>query len=205
MKEIKVAKADSRGIAVAKAYVYKEEAFLINEELISDTEKDLEYQKFEMAKEKIVKELKVLAEKDEIFAAHLILAEDFTLAEGVKSKIQSENMNVQIALQKTVDEIVEVFDMMSDEYMKERASDIKDIGKRYLTYLQGREDGDFKDINEPVILIAKDLLPSDTAKLDLNYIRGFITAEGGITSHVCIMAKGIGLLRCPKWKYCNQS
>jgi len=193
MKEIKVAKADSKGVTVAKAYIYREETFAIPKELINDSNKHSEYQKFESAKAEIVAELKVLAEKEEIFAAHLMLAEDFTLADGVKSKIYDDNMNVQMALQKTVDEIVAVFDMMPDEYMKERAADIKDIGKRYLTYLQGRNMPRFQDIDESVILVAKDLLPSDTAKLDLKYMKGFITEEGGVTSHVCIMAKGIGL------------
>lgn len=193
MKEIKVLKSSSKGIAVAKACIYKEQMLSISEDLIDDSQKEVEYNKFEEAKAKVVSDLKELAEKEDIFAAHLALAEDFTFIDGVKLKVVDHNYNIQFAIQKTVDEIAAVFDMMTDEYMKERAADIKDIGKRYLSYLQGNNEKRLQNFDESVVLFAKDLYPSDTAGLDLNYVKGFVTEEGGITSHVSIMAKGIGL------------
>ena len=83
--------------------------------------------------------------------------------------------------------------MMEDEYMRERAADILDIRNRLMRKLKGIGDGDFDSITEKVILVARDLAPSDTAKLNLEYILGFITELGGVTSHVSIMARGMGI------------
>ncbi|MDO4297437.1 MAG: phosphoenolpyruvate--protein phosphotransferase [Lachnospiraceae bacterium] len=193
MKRLYAPKTASRGIVTGKVYV-KQEVNLepcgdkIPEELVQ-----AEVNRFLKTKEEVKAELEVLAEKNEIFGAHLMMADDFTLEEGVVSKIRVEYLNAELALSQTVEEIAAIFDMMDDAYMKERAADVKDVGKRFMANLKGVQAGDFSDIQEPVILVARDLFPSDTARLNLEYIKGFITQEGGVTSHVSIMAKGIGL------------
>lgn len=193
MKTIKVARTASDGIAAARAYVYEGNSFIVPETLIQDGDTDTELFKFEEARKKIMGDLAVLADEEEIFKAHLALADDVTFVNGVQDKIRNNHFNVQLAVHKTAEEIVSIFDMMSDEYMKERAADIKDIERRYLACLQGKKLIGFEGICEPVIIVAKELYPSDTASLDLNYIKGFITEDGGVTSHVSIIAKEIGL------------
>lgn len=193
MKRLYAPKTASRGIVTGKVYV-KQEVNLepcgdhIPEELVQ-----AEVNRFLKTKEEVKEELTVLAEKSEIFGAHLMMADDFTLEEGVVSKIRAEYLNAELALSQTVEEIAAIFDMMDDAYMKERAADVKDVGKRFMANLKSVQAGDFSDIQEPVILVARDLFPSDTARLNLEYIKAFITQEGGVTSHVSIMAKGIGL------------
>ncbi|MDF2590170.1 MAG: phosphoenolpyruvate-protein phosphotransferase PtsI, partial [Anaerocolumna sp.] len=96
-------------------------------------------------------------------------------------------------LDSTANEFIMIFETMEDEYMRERAADIKDIRTRLLCALKGINLSSLQNITEKVILVADDLAPSDTAVLNLDYILGFITKEGGVTSHVSIMAKGLGL------------
>ncbi len=193
MKRLYAPKTASRGIVIGKVYVKQEVNLKPREDVISEELAQAEVDRFLKAKEEVKAELAGLAEDNEIFAAHLMMADDFTLEEGVVSKIRAEYLNAELAVSRTVEEIQAIFDMMDDAYMKERAADVKDVGKRFMASLKGVRMGDFSDIREPVILVARDLFPSDTAKLNLEYIKGFITQEGGVTSHVSIMAKGIGL------------
>ena len=106
-------------------------------------------------------------------------------------KINSENKNAQLALEETVAEIVTMFESLDDEYLRERAADIKDVGKRIMCGLKGIKSNPFEGINEDVIVVAEDLAPSDTANMDFRYIKGFITEAGGVTSHVSIMARSM--------------
>lgn len=193
MKKLYAPKTASKGIVIGKVFVKTEVNLEPLPDRINDGQVEAEVNRFLASKEAVKAELTVLAEDNEIFGAHLMMADDFTLEEGVISKIRAEHMNAELALSKTTEEISAIFDMMDDAYMKERAADVKDVGKRFMADLKGTKLGDFSEIHEPVILVAKDLFPSDTAKLNLEYIRAFITQEGGVTSHVSIMAKGIGL------------
>ena len=193
MEKLKVEKTASDGIAEGKVYIHRELNLTPSERTVTEEEMGGEEERFLQAKKQVLSDLEKLAEKNEIFQAHAVMADDFTLQEGVVSKIRAEKWNAEMALHQTVQEIAAIFESMDDEYMKERAADVKDVAKRLLAALKGEKLSDFSSISEPVILVARDLYPSDTATLDLNYVKGFITQEGGVTSHVSIMAKGAGL------------
>ena len=193
MKKLSVKKTASEGIAFGAAYLYREPDLTPSGHRIAEEDVEKEINFFLEAKKMVLEELEKLAEKNDIFQAHLMMADDFTLQEGVLTKIQTEKTNAQMALSETSQEIAAIFEAMDDEYMRERAADVRDVTKRFMAALKGEKLSDFSDIHTPVILVARDLYPSDTAALDLNYVKGFITEEGGVTSHVSIMAKGAGL------------
>lgn len=193
MRQFTVEKTASRGIAAASAYLYQEPDLSAVTECIAEEQEENEILLFEKAKVSVSNELHLLAEKNDIFAAHLEIAEDFTLSEGVLARIRNEHKNVQLALQETVEELALIFDSMEDAYMKERAADIRDVGKRFMAQLKGVQRPDLAQISREVIVVAKDLFPSDTVKMNPKYIKGIITEEGGITSHVSIIARSMGI------------
>ncbi|WP_346354873.1 phosphoenolpyruvate--protein phosphotransferase [Azotosporobacter soli] len=129
------------------------------------------------------------AHQAEVFAAHQMMLEDPTLMEGIFEKIDSASASAEAAVSETVETIAAMFSAMNDDYMRERAADIKDIGLRLLRILQGIEDA----AAYQGILAAQDLLPSDTASLDLDKVFGFVTALGGKTSHSSILARAAGI------------
>lgn len=193
MKEIKVEKTASRGIAVAKAYMYLEPDLSPERYLITEEEVAQELDRFQQARRAVIQELEGLAKENEIFQAHLEIAGDFTLDEGTQGRIRTEKKNAQMAVSETIEEFAAIFASMDDAYMKEREADIRDIGKRLMAVLKGVKRPDLGTIQEEVIVIAKDLYPSDTVKLDTRYIKGIITEEGGVTSHVSIIAKSMNI------------
>ena len=191
MKTYTVAKAASKGIVMGKAFVAVQEDLTADSRSIKDSEREMEWLKFQKAVKDAVEDLRVLAKDSDIFAAHLDVAEDTVLHDSVELKINSENKNAQLALEETVAEIVTMFESLDDEYLRERAADIKDVGKRIMCGLKGIKSNPFEGINEDVIVVAEDLAPSDTANMDFRYIKGFITEAGGVTSHVSIMARSM--------------
>lgn len=193
MKRLRVEKTASDGIAAGKVYIHRELDLTPCQQNVTEENVQKEVERFLQAKKEVLADLDKLAQKSEIFQAHAVMADDFTLEDGIVTKIREEKYNAELALDQTVQEIAAIFEMMDDEYMRERAADVKDVAKRFMARLKGQELSDFSDISEPVILVARDLYPSDTAGLDLNFVKGFITQEGGVTSHVSIMAKGAGL------------
>lgn len=193
MRQITVNKPASKGIVMGKAFIAIQQKLTADQKLIKDDEKETELSRFKNAVEEASKQIGVLAETNEIFAAHLEVAGDVFLHESVEAKINDENKNAELALEESKDEISAMFDCMDDEYLKERASDIKDVCKRILGILKGISLNPFADINGEVIVVANDLAPSDTAVMDFNKVLGFITEVGGVTSHVCIMARSMGI------------
>lgn len=193
MKRIEVSKTSSKGIVMGKVFLAEEQDLSPEERVIEAGQADTETAAYEHAVEEVIADLEPLAEKSDIFAGHLELAKDIALKEGVLNRIQTQACCAQKALHETAEEFRMIFEMMEDEYMRERAADIQDIRNRLMRKLKGIGDGDFDSITEQVILVAKDLAPSDTAKLNLEYILGFITELGGVTSHVSIMARGMGI------------
>lgn len=191
MKKIEVHKTASRGIVMGNVYIVCKPELAPDNYMTEDRKEEIH--KFEEAQKEVADKIQALARKNDIFEGHLALVNDFALCQGIRDKIEKDGQNAQQALENTVKEFIAVFEMMEDEYMKERAADIKDIRNRLLMSLKGIEEGGFDDICSPVILAAKDLAPSDTAKLNMNYILGFITEFGGVTSHVSIMARSLGL------------
>lgn len=193
MERITVAKTASRGIAVAPVYYYRQPDLTPETGCVPAQETENEARKFENARNEVTEELGALAEKNEIFAAHQEIAGDFMLREGVLAKIKSENKNAQQALDETISEIAAIFAGMDDEYMKERAADVKDVGKRLMASLKGVRLPDLANMDRESIVVARDLYPSDTVKMKPEFVKGILTEEGGVTSHVSIMAKSMNI------------
>ena len=193
MKAINVKRTASKGVVMGKAYVVTRPDLSADRSAISDSAVEAEVSRYEAAIEAAKADLAVLAESNAIFGAHLELVQDPTLYDGVIEKVRDEKKNAELALEETVDMFAAIFAGMDDEYMRERGADMKDVGKRLMCKLKGVEDNALGNIHEKVIVVARDLAPSDTAVMNLDYVLGFITQEGGVTSHVSIMARNLGL------------
>lgn len=190
--------AASNGIAIAKAYRLVEPNLSFDKQTIEDA--DSEVSRFKEAIEKSKAELEAIrdraqvelgADKAAIFEAHLLVLTDPELNGPIEDKIKSEKVNAEAALKDTADMFVMMFEQMDNEYMKERAADIRDVTKRVLSHLLGVQLVNPSMIAEEVIIVAEDLTPSDTAQLNRQYVLGFTTDIGGRTSHSAIMARSM--------------
>ena len=186
----------SPGIALGKALVIEHSELVIEKKAIENI--DEEIQKLESAvkvsKEELTKvKEKALAElgehEAEIFEAHLLVLEDPELIGSAISKIRDEKVNADYALNEIKEMFVAMFESMDNEYMRERAADIKDVTNRVLRHILGIKVVDLAGLDEEVVLIAHDLTPSDTATMNKNMVLGFLTDIGGRTSHTAIMAR----------------
>lgn len=193
MKAIKVEKTASKGIVMGKVFLTRKPVLKVNSRSIKEEEILGEVTRYDSAVAYAKEDLAKLADTNAIFSAHLEMVKDAALYESVTAKIRDDKLNAEEALETAALEFIQIFENMDDEYMRERAADIKDIRYRLLCALQGINLNPFEMITEPVILVADDLTPSDTANLNLQFIIGFITQDGGVTSHVSIMAKGLGI------------
>ncbi|PRR79345.1 Phosphoenolpyruvate-protein phosphotransferase [Clostridium liquoris] len=190
----------SSGIAIAKALVLKEED---NEVIKKDvTQYEAENERFKEAVEKGKKQLKSTInstmeklgeEKAKIFEAHLFMLDDPEFVGAISSKILAEKVNAEYALKTTSEELASMFEALDNDYMRERAADIRDVSNRITRILKGEENPSIGDIKEECIIIAKDLTPSDTAQIDKKKVLGFATEIGGVTSHSAIIARSIGI------------
>ena len=190
--------AASNGIAIAKAYRLIEPDLTVNKKEITDVSAEVNL--FKAAVEKSVTELQAIrdraevelgADKAAIFEAHLLVVNDPELLGPIEDKIKSENVNAEFALKETADMFVAMFESMDNEYMKERAADIRDVTKRVLAHLLGVQIPNPSTVTEEVIVVAEDLTPSDTAQLNRTYVKAFTTDIGGRTSHSAIMARSM--------------
>ncbi|WP_110929234.1 phosphoenolpyruvate--protein phosphotransferase [Bacillus massiliglaciei] len=190
--------AASAGIAMAKAYRFIEPELTV--EKIKVDQPETEVARLDGAVEKSQSELEAIREKAHkelgqekaaIFDAHLLVLQDPELLGPIKDRIQSENVNAEFALKETADMFITMFEQMDNEYMKERAADIRDVTKRILSHLLGIHIPNPSLIAEEVIIIAEDLTPSDTAQLNPEFVKGFTTDVGGRTSHSAIMARSM--------------
>lgn len=189
--KLKVEKTLSKGISINKAFIIKKADLSPENYSISSVSEELE--KFNKALESSKNEIEDLAKENELFNGHKMLLEDPVLIDVILNKINSENQNAQVALKNGIEEVAFLFSNMDNEYMKERADDIKDIGNRVMSKLKNVSINPFESINEKCILIAEDLSPSDTALINLDYVKGFITELGGVTGHVSIIARNLGI------------
>lgn len=190
--------AASNGIAIAKAYKLVEPDLSFEKKTVENAED--EAGRFHAALDKSKAELSQIrdralvdlgADKAAIFEAHLLVLSDPELVTPIEDKIKSENVNAEHALKETADMFIMMFEQMDNEYMKERAADIRDVTKRVLSHLLGVHIVNPSMIAEEVIIIAEDLTPSDTAQLNRNFVKGFTTDIGGRTSHSAIMARSM--------------
>lgn len=188
----------SRGIAVGNVYKYIQEEIVIPDYIVPEGGVDQEIAKFAGAMAATLKQLDNIRKKtlDEmgpeeaaIFEAHMQIAQDPSLSDGIKALVESGAMNVVAATEQTINTFADIFLGMEDPYMRERGADIKDIGDRLLRNMLGMNPRGLSHVTGDVILVAHDLAPSDTASLDKSIVKGIVTAAGGPTSHAAIMAR----------------
>jgi phosphoenolpyruvate-protein phosphotransferase (PTS system enzyme I) len=190
--------AASSGIAIAKAYrLVEPDLTFVKKSIDNDT---VEIERFRAALEQSKVELEGIrdkakvelgADKAAIFEAHLLVLSDPELVTPIEDKIKTDKVNAEFALKETADMFVAMFESMDNEYMKERAADIRDVTKRVLSHLLGVQIVNPSMISEEVIIVAEDLTPSDTAQLNRQFVKGFTTDIGGRTSHSAIMARSM--------------
>jgi phosphotransferase system enzyme I (PtsI) len=190
----------SPGIASGPAYVFQETELKIDKKTVSDTSAELT--RFEEATQIAQDQLKTIrakaesetsAEEAAIFDAHAMFLEDPTLIDAVRQAIEKGAMNAEFAINEAVEAHAQTLENMDDEYFRARAGDIRDVGRRVVYILLGIDELDLSKLNQPSIIVARDLTPSDTVRLDKNLVLGFCTAEGGPTSHTAILAKALDL------------
>ena len=188
----------SRGVAVGNVYRYIQEEIVIPDYTVAEGMVEDEIGKFAAAMAATLKQLDTIRQKalDEmgpeeaaIFEAHMQIAQDPSLSDGIKSLVESSHTNVVAATAQTIETFANIFLGMEDAYMRERGADIKDIGDRLMRNMLGMNPRGLSHISGEVILVAQDLAPSDTASLDKNVVKGIVTAAGGPTSHAAIMAR----------------
>ena len=192
----------SPGIVFGKALVLKEEKIVLDTQKISEDQVEAEVARFYAGREAAVEQLNSIhqralkslgEEKAAIFEGHLMILEDEELEEEIIDYLRSNKVNASLAASKIIDQQVEMLSEIDDEYLKERAGDIRDIGNRLIKNILGMHIVDLGDITEESILVAYDLTPSETAQLNLEKVLGFITDIGGRTSHTSIMARSLEL------------
>ncbi|HDD7472566.1 TPA: phosphoenolpyruvate--protein phosphotransferase [Staphylococcus aureus] len=191
--------AASDGVAIAKAYLLVEPDLTFDKnEKVTDVEGEvakfnsaIEASKVELTKIRNNAEVQLGADKAAIFDAHLLVLDDPELIQPIQDKIKNENANAATALTDVTTQFVTIFESMDNEYMKERAADIRDISKRVLSHILGVELPNPSMIDESVVIVGNDLTPSDTAQLNKEFVQGFATNIGGRTSHSAIMSRSL--------------
>jgi phosphotransferase system enzyme I (PtsI) len=190
--------AASAGIAIAKAFVLQNPELTIEKKPVANIAEEIE--RFQAAINVSKEELSVIKEKANkelgedkaaIFAAHLLVLSDPELVDAVKQKIENEKINAEVAMNDISSMFINMFEQMDNEYMKERAADIRDVSKRVLAHLLDVKFTTPASIAEEVIILAEDLTPSDTAQLNRQFVKGFATDIGGRTSHSAIMSRSM--------------
>lgn len=186
----------SPGIALGKALVVEHNELIIERKNIENVEEEvtLLQKAVEVSREELTrvkeKACQELGEHEaEIFEAHLLVLADPELIDSAIAKIRDEKINAAFALNEIKEMFVTMFESMDNEYMRERAADIKDVTNRVLRHILGVKVVDLAGLDEEVVLIAHDLTPSDTATMNKKMVLGFLTDIGGRTSHTAIMAR----------------
>ncbi len=197
--QVATGKSVLNGIAIGKIKVYTPPKVVISEKLIEDT--DAELARFEDAREKAIDQQNALYEKAvidagedsaEVFSVHAMMLEDDDLIDATKEIIQTQKHNAEYAVKTAFNNQARVFAEMDDPYMKERSADIYDIEQAVLNILFGIDPESMQG-SEPAILVANDLTPSETVRLDKSKLLGIITREGSLNSHTAILARSMGI------------
>ncbi|MDT0177484.1 phosphoenolpyruvate-protein phosphotransferase PtsI [Enterobacter sp. BRE11] len=192
----------SPGIAFGKALLLIEDEIVINRKKISDDQVDQEVKRFLDGRAQAGQQLEAIRvkagetfgeEKAAIFEGHIMLLEDEELEQEIIDLIKKDHASADAAAYSVIDGQAKALEELDDEYLKERAADVRDIGKRLLQNILGLHIVDLSAIQDESILVAKDLTPSETAQLNLKKVLGFITDLGGRTSHTSIMARSLEL------------
>ena len=186
-----------KGVAIAKVYKLQQPVLEI---VRKDAEPEEELKKLDAAFTKTVADVEKIKEvaskslKTEelaVFDAHLMMANDPELRGQIEEMIKNDRVNAEFATEQVANMMVMIFESMEDAYMRERAADIKDVTFRLKCNLCGKEIPNLATLDEPVVIVAKDLTPSDTGSLNKEFAKGFATEIGGRTSHSAIMARSL--------------
>ncbi|MGY3958440.1 MULTISPECIES: phosphoenolpyruvate-protein phosphotransferase PtsI [Aeromonas] len=192
----------SPGIAFGKALLLKEDEIVINQGKISADQIDAEINRFLEARTKSAVQLEAIKtmagrtfgeEKEAIFEGHIMLLEDEELEGDIRSFIKDNKATADKAVYEVIEQYAKMMADLDDPYLRERATDFRDIGTRLVKNVLGIAVVNLSTIDEEVILVAKDLTPSETAQINLKYVLGFVTDIGGRTSHTSIMARSLEL------------
>lgn len=192
-------KGVSAGIAIGSIRVFKKDEHMVKRVRITDTEG--EKKRFHLAREEAKGQLhklynKALKEVGEanaaIFEVHSMMLDDMDFIESVENMVELQEVNAEFAVASTGDNFAEMFRAMDDEYMRERAVDIKDISERVIAVLHGESNQNHL-YEQPVIIIADDLTPSETVQLDKEKVLAFVTVHGSSNSHTAILARTMGI------------
>lgn len=198
MEELK-GKSVFGGIAIGRISVYNKDESTVKRVKIEDTA--AEVKRFEEAKETAKEQLQALYEKAlvevgevnaMIFDVHQMMLDDLDYVEAITHMIENQGINAEYAVAATGDNFSNMFAAMDDDYMKARAADVKDISNRVVKILQGKKDS-VLDGDEPVILLADDLAPSETVQLDKSKVLAFVTRHGSTNSHTAILARTMNI------------
>lgn len=198
MQELK-GKSVFGGIAIGRISVYNKDESTVKRVKIEDTA--AEVKRFEEAKETAKEQLQALYEKAlvevgevnaMIFDVHQMMLDDLDYVEAITHMIENQGINAEYAVATTGDNFSNMFAAMDDDYMKARAADVKDISNRVVKILQGKKDS-VLDSDEPVILLADDLAPSETVQLDKSKVLAFVTRHGSTNSHTAILARTMNI------------
>ncbi len=192
----------SPGISIGKVFLYQENKININKTNITKNEIENEILLLKSGKQKTIEQLvqlresifkKLGVEKAEIFDGHITLVDDEDLLDETIEKIEDDLIRAEYALELSINEYCEMLANLEDTYLRERATDLKDISKRWISNIKGLEFYDLSSLPKGSIVIAEDLTPSDTAQLNLDNVFGFVTEVGGKTAHSAIMARSLEL------------
>ena len=189
--------AASDGIGIAKAYLLIDPDLSFEKKTIDDPA--TEYQRIEAAFDQSISELATIKqnaksrlsdEELEVFDAHIAILSDPEMKSQIKDEIENQHISAEEAMTDVTTNFANVLAAMTDnKYMQERAADVKDVAKRALSHLLGKQLPDIASISEPVVIIAKEITPSDTSQMDAKFVKGLATDLGGRTSHAAIMAR----------------
>ncbi|MDK8182690.1 phosphoenolpyruvate--protein phosphotransferase [Paenibacillus sp. UMB4589-SE434] len=192
--------AAASGYAIGPAFIMQEQTTVVERKQIPAADVDAEATRLQQAVNQAMAELEQIKEDTaaklgehhaEIFATHILVLQDEEFIGQAIVKVRSEAVNAEYALQEVTQQLVDIFTSMDNEYMRERASDFRDVSQRVLSVLTGKRSASLNDFHEAVVLFAHDLTPSDTATLDRSKVAGFATNIGGRTSHSAIMARSM--------------
>lgn len=188
----------SSGIAIAKAYKLEMPDLTVSRDTVEDTAAEItKLYEHKAAVEEEIKTIKEAASKNlseeeaAVFDAHLMMLNDPEFAGQIEAKIKDEKLNAAAALEDVANMMIAMFSSMDDAYFKERAADVKDVSTRWKAHLLGKKLPNPSLISEEVVICANDLTPSDTATLNKNLVKGFVTNIGGRTSHSAILARSM--------------
>ncbi len=191
------------GVAIGPAFLMDQQDYIVPERVISDEEIPVEVARFEEAVHHTKTEIQSIKEKiaaqvgsmdAQIFDAHLLVLEDCMLIDEVKKHIRSDKYGAECVFTRVIKRYVEVFEKIQDDYIKERSTDVEDVGRRVLKHLMGESRShDFEHLGSELVIVAHDISPSDAVTMYNKKILGFVTDVGGRTAHTAIIAKSLGV------------